>query len=153
MQLVEASALAIRLMEQHGLLTRGWTFEFDRARKRFGVCNYTYRRIQLSAPAVELNAEEQVRDTILHEIAHALAGPAAGHGWQWRSLARSIGCTGDRCADPSVVVMPRLPWRGVCPAGHERFAARKPRVARSCGACRPRVFDARFLITWTREGQ
>ncbi|MYB34820.1 MAG: SprT family zinc-dependent metalloprotease [Gammaproteobacteria bacterium] len=30
---------------------------------------------------------EQVNDAILHEIAHALAGPKAGHGSEWKAIA------------------------------------------------------------------
>jgi predicted SprT family Zn-dependent metalloprotease len=41
--------------------------------------------------------DDQVRDTILHEIAHALAGPKHNHDARWKSIARSIGCTADRC--------------------------------------------------------
>ncbi len=36
-------------------------------------------------------------DLILHEIAHANAGPGAGHGPIWKAEARRIGCTADRC--------------------------------------------------------
>ncbi len=36
---------------------------------------------------------EQVRDTVLHEIAHAIAGPEAGHGPLWKATARRIGAT------------------------------------------------------------
>jgi len=43
--------------------------------------------------------EEQVRDTILHEIAHAIAGHKAGHGWQWKAECRRIGANPNRTAD------------------------------------------------------
>lgn len=41
---------------------------------------------------------DQVTDTILHEIAHALAGPAARHGPAWKSIARRLGATPKSCA-------------------------------------------------------
>ena len=72
MDLQHARQLAIDLIEAHGLAPR-WKFAFDRAIRRFGNCDYTRRRITLSAPLTLLNDEEKVKDTILHEIAHALA--------------------------------------------------------------------------------
>ena len=38
-------------------------------------------------------SEEQIRDTVLHEIAHAIAGHEAGHGPLWKATARRIGAT------------------------------------------------------------
>ena len=70
MELADAESLALELMRQHGLLPR-WKFKFDRAIRRFGCCNEGKRLISLSARLTELNSEYEVRDTILHEIAHA----------------------------------------------------------------------------------
>ena len=77
MNLFEASILARSLMSEHGLAD--WGFAFDHARRRFGACNYTRRRITLSRPLTLLNGIDEVRDTILHEIAHALC-PGDKHG-------------------------------------------------------------------------
>ena len=38
-------------------------------------------------------SEEQLLDTVLHEIAHAIAGHEAGHGLLWKATARRIGAT------------------------------------------------------------
>ena len=38
-------------------------------------------------------SEAEIRDTILHEIAHALAGPEARHGARWKAIARRIDAT------------------------------------------------------------
>ena len=43
----------------------------------------------------------QVTDTILHEIAHALAGPGAGHGPAWKATASRLGATPKSCAPES----------------------------------------------------
>jgi SWI/SNF-related matrix-associated actin-dependent regulator 1 of chromatin subfamily A len=39
--------------------------------------------------------EQQFKDTILHEIAHAIVGPHHGHDEVWRGKAVEIGCTGN----------------------------------------------------------
>ena len=58
-------------------------FQFDNAKRRAGCCDYRYKRIQLSKYFTEHNSNQQIINTILHEVAHALAGPRAGHGLKW----------------------------------------------------------------------
>jgi len=94
-------------MREHGLA--GWRFAFDHARRRFGCCNFTRKTISLSRPLTLLNTEDEVRDTILHEIAHALT-PRAGHGPAWRAMCVRIGAKPQRCyTEQQVVAPPRRP--------------------------------------------
>jgi predicted SprT family Zn-dependent metalloprotease len=96
-------------MIQHGL--SGWTFRFDHARRRFGSCRYGEKAITLSRPLTLLNDAGQVRDTILHEIAHALC-PGEGHGPNWKEQCRQIGAKPVRCyTDQSVRSPARAPAR------------------------------------------
>ena len=105
MNLYEASYLAKQLLRQHGLADAGWSFAFDHARRRFGRCNYTRKLITLSRPLTLLNNLDEVRDTLLHEIAHALA-PGDGHGAKWRRVCVQIGARPKRCYDDTTVVSP-----------------------------------------------
>jgi len=67
--------------------------------------------ITLSRPLTLLNPIEQVRDTILHEIAHALT-PGDGHGAKWKAACIAIGAKPVRCfVDPEVVTPARRPAR------------------------------------------
>src|SRR5689334_16215777 len=140
MNLYEASHLAKDLMSQHGL--SDWRFTFDHARRRFGKCDYTNRRITLSRPLTLLNGLDEVRDTILHEIAHALC-PKDGHGPRWRATCRKIGARPLRCyTDASVVSPPRraAPYHFGCPTCNwwvER--RRRSRRAYLCKLCRGKV--------------
>jgi predicted SprT family Zn-dependent metalloprotease len=157
METTTAAALARGLMNDHGLTD--WTFQFDRAKRRFGVCSYRTRTISLSAPLVALNDEARIRNTILHEIAHALVGPGHGHGYVWRAMARSIGCDARRCCDADDVQVPAHAWVGVCPSCSEpvgkrhRLSDKARRLAcRSC--CSNHAggrYDARFLLVWERQ--
>ncbi len=136
MDLHAAKILATDLIRQHGLL--GWSFRFDRARRRFGSCRVRARLITLSRPLTLLNSDAQVRDTILHEIAHALA-PKDGHGARWKAACRKLGAKPVRCFNDKEVVAPaRKPARyqigcGRCGwwAQRRRLNAR-PLVCRSC---------------------
>ena len=41
---------------------------------------------------------DQMRETLAHEVAHIIAGINAGHDWTWKSIARGLGHSGERCA-------------------------------------------------------
>jgi predicted SprT family Zn-dependent metalloprotease len=148
MNLADARKLAEELMRTHKL-PREWSFRFDRSKVRYGKCDYARRVISLSAALVALNTEESVRDTILHEIAHALAPQNAGHGPQWRALARAIGCKGSRCYGDEVR-RPSPRFRGECRScGRQIYRHRRTMIA--CGKCTP-VFDAKFAFVWSEAG-
>nr|WP_218886426.1 SprT-like domain-containing protein [Kineococcus aurantiacus] len=139
--------MARGLVAQHGL--DGWTVVLDRARTRAGVCRADRRQIGLSGPLTALHAEAEVRDTVLHEIAHALVGPGHGHDAVWRATARHIGCSGERTSSG-----PRVagPWVGTCPAGHVTTRHRRPARVLSCGRCGP-GFDPGNVVRWTFGGE
>ena len=145
MKLQQAAQLAQDLMRRHGLLPE-WTFAFDRSKVRFGKCNYRLKQISLSKHLVELNSAGEVRETILHEIAHALAPRGAGHGPKWRSLALSIGCNARRCFGKEVAV-PEPKYRGTCPAC-QRVIHRHRRTKIACGHCAA-VFNPKFAFVWS----
>ena len=90
----DAARLARRLLAEHGLT--GWTFAFNRRKRSLGLCRYGERRIELSVHLVDLNSDEEVLDTLLHEIAHALCGPKAGHGAGWRARCLELGARPER---------------------------------------------------------
>lgn len=96
-------------MFAHGLTSNGWKFKWDRALRRNGLCNYTHKTISLSKPLAEIKSEAEVRNTILHEIAHALVGPGHGHNYIWRRKHLSLGGNGQRCgvSPPEVKEMAR----------------------------------------------
>ncbi|MXX07831.1 MAG: SprT family zinc-dependent metalloprotease [Gammaproteobacteria bacterium] len=95
-RLMEVAVQARELMDRHGLTD--WSFRFNDAEKKLGVCRYREKRILLSRGHAANGARDQVTDTILHEIAHALAGPRAGHGSDWKTVARQLGATPKSCA-------------------------------------------------------
>jgi SprT protein len=132
-------------MRLHRLLPE-WTFTFDRSRVRFGKCNYHKKQISLSKYLVELNAEDEVLDTILHEIAHALCPPGSGHGPMWKSVALSIGCNARRCYGQEVA-RPAPKYQGTCPTCNQ-VIHRYRRAVIACGKCSP-IFDPKYLFVWS----
>lgn len=92
MELKKARKLAKKLMREHGLYF--WFFSFYNNYKAKGRCHPIIPLIQLNSEYVKANKEELVRNTILHEIAHALLGRKRfdhQHDDVWKELALNIG--------------------------------------------------------------
>lgn len=130
-------------------LDDSWSFAFDNAKRRAGLCSYTAKRISVSRYLAARYDDDTNHQTLLHEVAHALAGPAAGHGPAWRAVARRLGYVGGTTHDGETAIE-LAPWVGRCPAGHLAYRHRRPTRATSCVKCAPR-FDERHLFTWTRR--
>jgi predicted SprT family Zn-dependent metalloprotease len=152
MNLHEVEKLADLLMARHGLDEEGWSFEFDRAKRRFGQCRHQDKAISLSEHLTRLNAREKVKDTILHEIAHALAGPGVGHDPRWRQIAAEIGAWPERCY-PHSVETPECEFQWLCPScgAKGRAHRRDVRWCSSCADLQGHVEDTRLI--WFRNGE
>lgn len=140
MNLNDAHRLAKRLMDEHGLTEQGWRFKWDRSVRRFGLCSFGPKTISLSLPLTEQNDESEVRDTILHEIAHALAPKGVHHGPEWKATAARIGARPERCYDSAQVVAPIAPYIAFCSnvecIQHYNSFKRYRRRDVICGICR-----------------
>lgn len=147
MDLFTAQRNANMLMAAYGLTEKGWRFKWDNAARRFGQCHYGNKTISMSRQLTVQRSEASVRNTMLHEIAHALVGPGAGHGPIWQAKAISIGCDGNRCSNDKVEVAYK--YVAKCPNGHiAKKYLRRPRAsssAKSCGTCSP-VYNAKYAI-------
>jgi SprT protein len=141
----EVIELANRLFQKHGLVN--YSFGFDRAVRRAGLCNYTERRITLSKHFVANSEIDAIEQVLLHEIAHALVGQGAGHGKVWKAKASELGYRHEKLSGEAVSKSASK-WVGVCPGNHKHYRMRKPTRMLSCKHCAP-VFSRRYLITWT----
>ena len=140
MDLLKARMLARSLMNEHGL--NDWRLMFDHAKRRFGACHYGKKMITLSRVLTHLNDESQVRDTVLHEIAHALT-PGDGHGNRWKRKCAEIGAEPARCYSDEEVVAPtraaaKYEW-GCVPCDWWVERRRVNRRAFACAKCRTKL--------------
>lgn len=145
--LLDVRRQAEALMAEH--LDGSWTFAFDNAKRRAGACDYTRKRITVSRYLAARYDDETNRQTLLHEIAHALAGARAAHGPAWKRTARALGYTGGVTHHGETAVE-LAPWVGTCPAGHVAYRHRRASRVMSCAKC-SRTFDDRYLFTWRRR--
>jgi len=147
MELHKAQVLANFLMHKHELTSKGWRFEFDTAKRRFGCCNHRYKKITLSKALVSINDEARVKNTILHEIAHALVGGGHGHDSVWRDKAIQIGCDGKRCYTSENTVIPESKYVAICVGcGYVHKKHRKPTRISACGTCCKGVFQSKYIL-------
>ena len=61
-----------------------------------GIPNFREKLICLAVSYCMTAPEEELIDTVLHEVAHALVGPEHNHDRVWKLAAMRIGCTADR---------------------------------------------------------
>lgn len=150
MDVNEAQTLAHYLMAKH-LDTDVWQFKWSNGVKLFGYCCHQDKTISLSLTMTELNELAKVRDTILHEIAHAMCGPGVGHGYEWKRTARAIGCSARRCYTPDTV-NPPAPWLAVCPYACGFSVLRHRRRQSACPDCCNKynggLYSIRYLLRY-----
>jgi len=127
-------------------LDASWSFAFDTAKTRAGLCDHTRKRISVSRYLAASFEDDAIHQVLLHEVAHALAGARAGHGPRWRSIAAELGYSGGRTHDGPIAAE-RARWIGTCPAGHEFVRFRRPAGPVSCSRC-GRGYDPAHRIAW-----
>ncbi|MGB3454048.1 MAG: SprT-like domain-containing protein [Moheibacter sp.] len=90
-KLAEIEKLAIELMNKHGV--GHFKFKYGRSRTYAGNCSSSSQTIRLSIRFVLKNDIERIKNTILHEIAHATVGAEHGHRKVWQDKAKELGVT------------------------------------------------------------
>ncbi len=71
-----------------------WTIRFDHAQRRAGACYFDKKVLSFSTKFLRNANNDDIIDTVLHEIAHAIVGPGQGHNLIWKKKAIEIGCSG-----------------------------------------------------------
>lgn len=165
MNLNSAKSLALRLMRKHGLISQGWAFRWNNNARRAGVCKIRLarmlrphilaqkapipqqKRIELSRHWTRIHSPTQVKNTVLHEIAHALAGLQARHGSAWKEIAARIGAAPRSCfVDARLAKKPNYTiFCENCGRPHHLYKLSSAWRKRSCKICAsaPIIFDHR----------
>jgi hypothetical protein len=150
--LTEVQSMANRLIELHLRgSTSPWAFRFDNAKKRGGLCNHGTKTISMSKYLCAMWSLDECEQTMLHEIAHALAPKNHRHTQEWYDIAVSLGYSG-WITHRNEIATHRATWIGHCPAGHEYHRFRKPYHRKeSCPKCH-RGYSDKHRISWEFRG-
>jgi len=98
-KLHQIKLFALEQMEKWGV--SDWNFVWDnKAVQRYGQCRYGSKEIGISKKLASINSLEETKDTVLHEIAHALTGPGHGHDRLWKQKCVLVGARPERCYTP-----------------------------------------------------
>jgi predicted SprT family Zn-dependent metalloprotease len=147
MELAAVAQLAQELLFRYQL--DDWSFQFDYGTKRAGCCRYDNHVISLAYDFAKHASDAEIKDAILHEIAHALVGKEHHHDAVWKAKAVEIGCSGDRCHDfrftpPRYIVK--------CENNCWVATAERRRRGRVCGQCHGKLIYTTYTEKrWFRE--
>ena len=150
MDLRDAERMAREALDAHGFA--GTPIVWSNARRTFGMWSERWgarewpgspvllsTRLTLSRPLVRVNDERRVRETVLHEVAHALAGARAQHGPAWRAACARLGIPSEqRCFSSDDATLPPGAFEGRCPTCARKYVRyRRPLASRRyhCAKC------------------
>ena len=132
----EAYMFGNKLLAEHGLLQQGWRFDLSNEKQTLGRCYHQRKLITYSVHYLRESIEE-IRDTILHEIAHALIGEDHGHDYVWKAKCVEIGAKPERLASETNYV-PKANYRIECPEcfwSVTRLRMRRRNFGSTCPEC------------------
>ena len=117
----EVVALARRMFPSYSYAPMP-TVEFYEKGRSAGKC-WGYSRIAYNSHVFAQRSDKENNDTIIHEIAHAVAnftGLGSGHNPGWKRICRALGGNGERCYQSATIevklarVRKRYQYRATC---------------------------------------
>jgi predicted SprT family Zn-dependent metalloprotease len=98
----------------------GWTFGWNNRTSSLGLCVYRKKQVQVSSIWASKLTDDEVMDTVLHEVAHAVAFTVHGchdHGPVWKKVCMELGCTPKATARTSIPMSElgiQTKWQVLC---------------------------------------
>jgi len=133
--------------EKWGLLE--WELKLSNQKRHLGYCRPRKKLISISRAFMETNPFPVIKDTLLHEIAHALHFLETGktnHNNGWKSFALKVGCEPKRYATGEGLNMPKGNYVGLCPVCRkETHFYRRVKRSYSCSHCTNK-YDSRYKL-------
>ena len=137
----EFLSLARLEMDKNGLCD--WRLELDFAKVRAGACHFGKRKITFSRNFIKNSNQDDIQDTILHEIAHALVGAKHGHDNIWKQMAIKLGCSAKRCHS---LEFSEYKWIRFCPNLCWEHKIHRKNLNLICKNCGSAVQHKPFLV-------
>lgn len=132
----------------------GWRFEYNSRKRAAGLCNYTKKTIYLSKYLVTQNLEKglEFENTLRHELAHAIdgaMGQRSHHNNVWKSIARKVLCTAERCYSSEDIGDTKSKYTLICDTCKKEKASHKKKTRISaCGKCCNELNNGRYSLDY-----
>jgi SprT protein len=121
----------------------GWIFKMNHTKTRLGMCNYTKKQVCISSYLLRgISCDEnKMRSTILHEIAHILAGYENGHNEKWKKISISLGGSPQTCGTMDTISPTYILFcpNGCFTKGYHRKPSTTNRFCKKCN-CAPKFY-------------
>lgn len=140
---------ATDLLEENGLFD--WSISFERSLVRAGTCRYLQKSICFNVLFLKSVSVSEIRNTVFHEVAHALAGPTAGHEEKWASICEQLGGNARVVTTiPEVLASSEnYDWIGVCPnCNYTHGSVSVPTSVWVCVSCSSTVPEKERIFRW-----
>lgn len=119
----------------------GWDYGWHNKKRAWGTCFPSQKKVKLSKFLLT-NSEfrlDQWKNTILHEVAHAIDWELNGqtdHSKRWKRIAKAIGCNGERCTRGKYVNKEDV-FKHIleCPNCERKVYKHRMRKNLACGSC------------------
>ena len=112
----------------------GWSFKFFKSNIRLGTCDYTNKQILINEEFINRD-DDEVKDTILHEIAHVLTF-GCNHNNQWKLKCVELGCKPS--LESNVITKTNFKYEVYCPTCDKvigkRYNRRRNMMHANCGS-------------------
>lgn len=92
MERTQATKLLRDLLNENGLAAWHIRLHADVTARYLGLCDYKEKCIVLNSHHVDTHPDNEIINTIRHEVAHALCSPMDGHNEVWKQKALELGC-------------------------------------------------------------
>ena len=130
----------------------GYRYKKDKTKTALGRCNFSEKWVSLSIPFLEanLNKPKILVNTMLHEIAHALAYElynCDSHGSVWKNLFLRLGGNGERCVNVRDINAIKSKYFLICTScNYKKSVHRRLRLERSCRQCGGNTYNEKFKL-------
>src|SRR6266699_676044 len=85
-----------QLLDSHSLHDWHIRVTTDISKPFLGLCDYRAKTIFINGFSIDIHPDEEIINTIKHEVAHAIVGPNNAHNEIWRAKAIELGCDNTR---------------------------------------------------------
>ena len=118
-----------------------------------GRCQFlSVPRLTFNVPYIKYCIEhgelDELRTTVLHEIAHVLTGKGHHHDNTWKEIAEGLGISNPKSLSKATYRIPNK-WKITCThCGKTYEVPRKPKKDTACGECCKKYNNGKYSSTY-----